>query len=317
MGHTASVRWYPQYMTSNWYAIALSTPRPTESIQLASGVTLAPLPFRLSIFDVMGASASGFPEAAALSGLIDHATCEIESAFDGSIGPGLSALNRIWLACSLVNLAGMGSIVCPAAMTSTFTTLRESGKGTWDEPAKPHEIRIDTLNRRAGTVLDLHYRQLTVGRDMTLAELEFGAQFARVNFDVSERLWRSSVPLQMALGASSDWCFSPDLRSGISRIWAGIEALMGAQTEIAYQLSINAACALHSPGPERVERQRRIKKLYNARSKAVHGEAVSNEDLLSATSDSLSLLRDLLKWCISRGEVPDKGDWPEIVLAGK
>ena len=46
-----------------------------------------------------------------------------------------------------------------------------------------------------------------------------------------------------------------------------------------------------------------MKKLYGLRSKAVHGEPLPEERLVSAMSDSHRLLRDLLLLTIERGRV--------------
>ena len=77
-------------------------------------------------------------------------------------------------------------------------------------------------------------------------------------------------------------------------IWAGIEALMGIDSELSFRLALSAASMLEPRGTARYERYRRIKKLYNVRSKAVHGEALEEAALLQNVIESRELLSQLI-----------------------
>ena len=72
--------------TGNWYILTVGLPPITDSLTLASGVSLRPIGNPLSVFDLAGAGAVGFKEWAVLEPVAHACTCEIESAHDASMG---------------------------------------------------------------------------------------------------------------------------------------------------------------------------------------------------------------------------------------
>ncbi len=144
----------------NWYVLVVGVPRPTHDIVVAPGLTLRPLPHRLSVFDAIGAAANGFQAASSLSDIVAAATCEFETAADSSPPPGFDPLNRAWLASSLLLLRGHWRVLCPAAISVPWGTLSTAEGRSWDEPAPTHLIKITTGLSIEGAMLDLHFRML-------------------------------------------------------------------------------------------------------------------------------------------------------------
>lgn len=100
----------------------------------------------------------------------------------------------------------------------------------------------------------------------------------------------------------------PNPRIKMAMIWAGIEGIFGASSEIRFRLSLYMARFL-SPDNE-VDRRNifeQVKKLYNVRSKAVHGGILKGDLSLSAT-ESAKLLNDLLIKCIETRSLPCETD---------
>lgn len=83
-------------------------------------------------------------------------------------------------------------------------------------------------------------------------------------------------------------------------LWAGIESLIDAgRYELAHRISIISALFLERDA----EQARKIRKLYNARSKAVHeGHANRSNDV----NDSAILLHDLILKCVETHGLPDE-----------
>jgi hypothetical protein len=98
------------------------------------------------------------------------------------------------------------------------------------------------------------------------------------------------------------------LRMMTASLWSGIEALIGIQAELRFRLALSVACLLEAPGPERTERYRRVKKLYDVRSRAVHGVAMRDAELVSHVAETRKLLSGMLSSMIECGSVPSEED---------
>lgn len=81
-----------------------------------------------------------------------------------------------------------------------------------------------------------------------------------------------------------------------------------------FRISLYASSLLEPRGSERKSRFNAIKKLYGQRSKAVHGEPLSAEQLTEAMNDSYQLLRRVLLRIVTNGRVPTDEDLDEAVF---
>lgn len=106
--------------------------------------------------------------------------------------------------------------------------------------------------------------------------------------------------------ASYHWHSLP--RAQLALLWAGIEGLFSVDSEIVFRVSLYTAKFV-APGD--VDQQKRIfgdvKRLYSARSKAVHGGKLKG-DPHSAVTESVELLRRLIATCIERNCLPSLDD---------
>lgn len=83
-------------------------------------------------------------------------------------------------------------------------------------------------------------------------------------------------------------------------LWAGIESLIGVgNSELAHRISTLSALFLEDDA----KKARKIKKLYNARSKAVHEGKVKNPDDIT---ESATLLHDLILKCVESHNLPNE-----------
>lgn len=100
----------------------------------------------------------------------------------------------------------------------------------------------------------------------------------------------------------------PHPRIKLAVLWAGIEGIFGATSEIRFKISLFIARFL---APEDLAERKAIfesvKKLYSDRSKAVHGSKLKG-DLSVAVAESAILLNKLLKKCIEVGSLPSEAD---------
>ena len=96
---------------------------------------------------------------------------------------------------------------------------------------------------------------------------------------------------------SYKWVAHPASQMAI--LWGGIESLLGVQNELSFRLSYEIALFLGLGQ----DGYKKIKKLYNERSKAVHAREQVPSELLVASAD---LLKKLLIRCGELRELPDE-----------
>jgi hypothetical protein len=307
----------------NWYVLVFGLPRPESPLTLAPGLSLVPLASPLSVFDLAAAGAAGFREWAMLEPLVPGCTCEIETAKDSEILPGYDVLNRAWLASALLVLRGFTPHLSVACSAYSWSTVAGRQGRTADVFKKQMvDEGIDAAIHRSkralppfrGGLLDFHARMLIdedARRDgVSLDDVEW----IREHYGSFNALASESEPFRLALEAATDWRYSKEPRLAIGRIWSGIEAIFGVETELAYRISGLCAALLEERGRSRIERFHTTKTLYRSRSKAVHGASMSDERLLRAMNDSYRLLRDLLLLTIEKGHVLGEQDFDEALL---
>lgn len=307
----------------NWYVLIAGLPKPSERIILASGLTLAPLDAELTVFDLAGAGAAGFREWSMLERASSGCTCEIESARDSDVTPGYDTLNRAWLASTMMVLRGFSAHLAVACSSYSWNAIagherRTAGTFRTQMEAEGVEAAIfrpvSALAPFKGKLLDFHAR-FFVNRDTRVDALSSAdASWISQHFDTFNLLASQSESFRLALEAVTDWRFSKESRTAIARIWCGIEAIFGVQSELVYRISTLCASLLAERGAARKARFQAVKRLYGLRSKAVHGEQLSREQLATAMSDSHMLLRELLLLTIEKGRVLGPGDFDDALF---
>ncbi|MGY2341948.1 hypothetical protein ACW9HW_22225 [Pseudomonas sp. SDO5532_S415] len=105
-----------------------------------------------------------------------------------------------------------------------------------------------------------------------------------------------------------------NLRMSAAALWAGFEALFGISSELRFRLALLAAAYLEDRGPERLSIYRRIKKLYDYRSKAVHGGATTDEMLVEHIIEVRGLLSRLLCRMTEQNQLPSTEEFEERLL---
>lgn len=106
-----------------------------------------------------------------------------------------------------------------------------------------------------------------------------------------------------------------NLRMAAAALWAGFEALFGVSSELRFRLALLAAAYLEERGPERLALYRRIKKLYDYRSKAVHGGATSDDLLTEHVIEVRRLLSRLMCRMTEAGTLPTTDEYEDLLLS--
>jgi hypothetical protein len=309
--------------SGNWYVLVWNLKLPT-TLQVAPGLSLRPLNAPLTIFDLAATGAAGFRAWATLEPFAHDIHCELETAKDAAVHPGYDALNRAWLTCCLLLLRGFGRSLPVAVSAYTWQSVaghQERTKSVFHDQLAEEGVDAAVHSSRrslppfTGFLLDYHLRILTCPSSIKEEIADSDAEWIREHFNKFNELASSSERFRFALEAANDWRYSKDARIAISRLWAGIECLLGISSELIYRLSLLSASVLQPKGPERRGCFHRVKKLYGIRSKAVHGDNISDERLAEGLDGSFCLLRDLLLAFVAHGKEYSEEDYETAIFS--
>ncbi len=122
-------------------------------------------------------------------------------------------------------------------------------------------------------------------------------------------------PFRLAVDAMTTHHHHANLRMSAAALWSGFEALFGISTELRFRLALLAAAYLEDRGPARVSLYRRIKRLYDYRSKAVHGGATTDEILVEHIIEVRGLLSRLLCRMTEQCRQPSMEEFEVLLLS--
>lgn len=307
----------------NWYILVTGMRRPEAPLTLAPGLSLVSLASPLSVFDLAAAGAVGFREWAVLEPVSHACTCEIETAKDSDVTPGYDTLNRAWLASALLVLRGFSrhfGVACSSYSWNLIAGHQKRTAHVFQEQVEREGVDAAIYKPKRdlppfkGNLLDFHARFLIDRDARTDPVSRDDAAWIFAHFGTFNRLASESEAFRLALEAAIDWRYAKEPRLAVGRIWSGIEAVFGITSELVYRISSLCASLLEDRGQPRKARFQAVKRLYGLRSKAVHGESLSKEQLVSAMNDSYRLLRELLLLTIEKGHVLGVEDFDDALF---
>lgn len=125
----------------------------------------------------------------------------------------------------------------------------------------------------------------------------------KINFENARKLIDDSS-FQSAVNCLGSYRWHSMPRIQMAVLWAGIEGLFKASSEIRFRISLYIAQFLHPDNKdERHSTFNQVKRLYNSRSMAVHGSKIKG-DIHLAVQESAEILRELIKKCIVEKSLP-------------
>lgn len=289
---------------------------------MGPGVSIKRLDSNLSVFDLAAAGAVGFREWAMLEPLATNCVCEVETAQDAAIKPGYDSLNRAWLASALLKLKGYNAhlpLACSSYSWNVVAGHQERTKWIFEEELKEKGVASAINSPRRdlppfkGQLLELRTKFLVPDNAKTTLVKE-DAYWIRNNYETFNSLAAESESFRFALAAAVNWQYPSEPRIAIAQLWSGIEAVFGISSELVYRISLLIASLLEPRGVARQARFAQVRKLYGVRSKAVHGEEVSDEKLTKTMFESFDILSKLLLLNIEKGRPFTQEDFEEAIL---
>jgi hypothetical protein len=106
------------------------------------------------------------------------------------------------------------------------------------------------------------------------------------------------------------------LRMAAAALWAGLEALLQIESELRFRVSTYVACLLEPHGPTRLALFRQVRKLYDLRSKAVHGAVLSDSVLRGHVVETRAVLSKVIRAVTEARGVPTLEQLDERVFGG-
>jgi hypothetical protein len=307
-----------------WHVLVCGLPLSDSQFDLGSSLRLSRLGAPLTVFDLAAVGAVGFREWAVLEPLAPSATAEITSRTDTAAAPGYDALNKCWLVSALLVIRGFARHICPACSGYSWSIVaghQKSVSRVFREQLAEEGPKKAVFEPRAslpafrGGLLDYHLR-LLIPKEVRATPFDLNeATWVSSYFERFNQLAAGNERFRFSLEAAVDWRYAKDPRSAISRVWAGVESLLGINSELVYRIALNSATVLAPRGPERVAAFKNVKAMYGVRSKAVHGEPITDDKLFRALHDSFEILRALLLDAIERGAVRNEDDFFDELLS--
>jgi len=307
-----------------WHVLVCGLQLAGDAFDLGASLTLRRIVQPLTVFDLAAAGAVGFREWAVLEPMAPAVIAEIVSPVAAAARPGYDALTKCWLASALLVLRGFARHTCPAASAYSWNFIaghQASQSPTFQRQLAEEGVRKAVYEPRGslppfrGQLLDYHLRLLMPRETRSTPIDAVEASWIAGHFEPFNRLAADDERFRFALEAAMDWRYAKDPRAAVARVWAGVESLLAINAELVYRVSLCAASAIATRGPERVAAFKRVKGLYGVRSKAVHGEPITEEKLLTGLHESFELLRALLLDAVERGAIRTEEDFHQELLS--
>lgn len=301
-----------------WHVLVCGLPLSEDILELGPYISIRRIVNPLTVFDLAAVGAVGFREWATLEPFASSATAEIVCLAEAEELQGYDPLNRCWLASALLVLRGFARHLCPAVSSYSWSLIAghqaqtsESFREQMIEEGVDSAIYRPRMSLPAfrGGLLEYHLK-LFLPKQIKSDALDVAeAKWCQEHFEEFNRLAHEEERFRFALEAAIDWRYSKDARAAIARVWAGIESLFAINSELLYRISLLASTIMAQRGAARIEAYKRTKRIYGVRSKAVHGESLSDTKLIDGLHDSFEILRTFLLDCVSRGKVRKEEDY--------
>lgn len=192
--------------------------------------------------------------------------------------------NIAWWITSTLRIRTRADFIVPIAADFSWSTITA---------AVPGSVEV--------VMLEDHPRSRIIEPGISITEEE--VRWAELHYVTFASL-AEDARFRMAAEAITTHHQQASARMMVAHLWAGIEALFGIQAELRFRLAALIAVLLEDRGEARVRLYRKIKRLYDVRSKAVHGSAMTEEQLQQHSVEARTLLSRLLQLFLDQGTLP-------------
>lgn len=234
------------------------------------------------------------PWKAISGGITFDITYELHIPLEFDLENWFDRLNTAWWFLSLLRMKGSSLLIAPVVSNFSFTQI-----GSLDLDANFFPIEFNTRRILMGD---------EVGKLIPLHVLEW----VRKNWLSAGTLMNQDEDFNHAYQALDRAIHETGFSLALVTVWGALERLFADfKAELNYRIAVSIAAYLEPAGPRRHDLFTRVKKLYEARSKAAHGRP--NEDQ-QEFKESYNLLRSAIVKIIETNHVPTMADIEGMVL---
>lgn len=282
---------------STWFVLAKGMSIDEEEIEIIPSIKLKKIPQPITIFDLAAVGAKGFHQWSLLGTISE--LCTVEFVSNPVNTSGFDTLNRVWLLNVLLILRNKISL--NAIVSSKYSWTEVAGVTKRDD--------LEKLKKFQGCLLDYHSTVIVLP-DINEHRLNSNdVKWINRYYEIANQLAAKDKNFYFALTTLHTWRYTSNMKSSVALLWAAIESIIGASSEIVFRISLNVASILKPRGETRYRKFEEIKKLYNLRSKVVHGSMLKDEEMEMAVKQSFELLRDLVVYMIESGKIITNDDF--------
>jgi hypothetical protein len=192
---------------------------------------------------------------------------------------GYDALNKRWLVSALLVIRGFARHICPACSRYSWNFIAGHQKSV--APMFRRQLAAEGPEQAVsepresppgfqGGFLDYHLRLLIPKEIQSTPFDSAEAVWFATNIERFNRLAANDERFRFGLEAAVDWRYAKDPRAAVARVGAGVESLLGINSELVYRVALSAATVVASRGPDRIAAFKKIKANHGVRSKALH-----------------------------------------------
>lgn len=283
------------------YAGIANFPVESGTIDLGSGVTLQPTyahlmaPFLMAFNPAPANAAHPPPWAAVKGGLTLDINAELYVPTSFSPPGFFDRLNTVWWITSLFRLALSPRIHVPVITNRPFKDVPSDWKNA------------DVLPIEAFT----HRHHGTLYQPVNAKE---SVEWVVRNWQRAQPLMKNARFNDTYQALDTIWS-TPSPSLALLTLWGALENLFSpAKQELRFRVSANIACYLEPYGSRRLDLQRKLLKLYDARSSAAHGTA---KELGGALAETQDIVRRVMHKMLETLHVPTKEELDALLLGAE
>lgn len=281
------------FANSHLFAGLSGVQLPIARFELGEGVTLSRTyahlmaPFMMAFSPAEPGKPHPAPWRAASGGMAFDINVQLDVPDTLATDGWFDKLNTVWWFVALLRFRSAHTTVCPVVSDTPFC---EAAKCT-------HEPRFIPLEA------DPHRLHLKLEPSILL---EDDLNWIAANWRRAGRLMHSNELFNALFQAFDQSLFLRKPSLALLLLWGALETVFSpARAELKFRVSANVASFLEPAGPRRLELQKKVAKLYAARSTAAHTSTSHDPDALNQT---YSLTKRIIERMIARNAVPSRED---------
>jgi hypothetical protein len=204
-------------------------------------------------------------------------------------------LNTIWWLVALLRLKASNFATIPVIASQPFAEIPSSKNKPYFWPSEMKSSRLVPVKNHSKNIK------------------ESDLQWIRKHWISGGILMNKSGDFNLAFQSIDQSIWSHSSSLALVSLWGALERLFSpSHSELSFRVSATIASYLEPVGEERLACYRRVKKLYDARSKAAHGSPLKEDKSLLET---YALLKRAIIRMIEENHVPSRDELESFLFA--